>query len=183
MHAIYENTEEMMREVEEMNPTKDDARQASQRVIPAEEQLELDLPDLHCYNGVDRERILLSIGGIILDVTAGAEIYGPGGGYHLFAGHEVTRCLATMSFDSSSLDDVSWVPTEMDELNILRNWIEKLMEKYPVAGRLKSGQLKLLVEPDDSAEAPATTDGSAEVYASFLATQMQAPAAILPQQP
>lgn len=35
--------------------------------------------------------------GDLLDVSAGREMYGPGGGYSLLAGHDVTRCLATMS--------------------------------------------------------------------------------------
>ena len=35
--------------------------------------------------------------GDLLDVSAGREMYGPGGGYSLLSGHDVTRCLATMS--------------------------------------------------------------------------------------
>ena len=38
------------------------------------------------YNGVQRERILLSIRGRVLDVSKGREAYGPGGNYAMFAG-------------------------------------------------------------------------------------------------
>ena len=37
--------------------------------------------------------------GELLDVSAGREMYGPQGGYALLAGHDVTRCLATMSLE------------------------------------------------------------------------------------
>ena len=47
--------------------------------------VQLSLSDLQGYNG----RILMSLAGELLDVTAGAEMYGPGNGYSILAGHGI----------------------------------------------------------------------------------------------
>ena len=46
------------------------------------------IEELEKYNGVDNERILIALKGIVYDVTKGKAFYGPGGSYHIFAGHQ-----------------------------------------------------------------------------------------------
>lgn len=143
MQRIYTDTEATMQEVYELNPVagvsygqaKDSAVESSPPP-PSPEQLELLLSELHSYKGTDGGRILFSLAGELLDVSAGSEIYAPGGGYSLLAGHDVTRCLATMSLDEAELDDLAWEPDNAEEEKALALWREKLKAKYPVAGRL-----------------------------------------------
>eukprot|EP00928_Gymnodinium_smaydae_P010587 TRINITY_DN13990_c0_g1_i1.p1 TRINITY_DN13990_c0_g1~~TRINITY_DN13990_c0_g1_i1.p1 ORF type:complete len:525 (-),score=102.31 TRINITY_DN13990_c0_g1_i1:202-1725(-) len=146
MQRVYADTELMMKEIYEIQPAngidydtaKADAGKKSDPPppIPSSELLELTLEELHGFVGADGGRILLSIKRELLDVSAGREIYGPGGGYSLFAGREVSRCLGTMSLEPDGLDDLRWEPDNAEEEQTLNNWQEKLKEKYPVAGRL-----------------------------------------------
>lgn len=106
--------------------------------LPPEELLALTLTELNGYNGSDDGRIILSINAELLDVSTGRDIYGPGCGYSLFAGHDVTRCLGTMSLDPQFLDDLKWEPDCAEEEAMVKQWAEKLKEKYPVAGRMKT---------------------------------------------
>jgi len=149
---VYEDQEGMMQECYEINPQTGlgyrDSQAASKGVpaapekIPDEELLQLDLSELHCYTGANDSRIVVSLGGELIDLTSGAELYGPGCGYHLFAGHDVTKCLATMSLEPADLDDLDWTPTSDEDQHTLNNWLEKLKAKYPVAGSLKRDSSK-----------------------------------------
>lgn len=146
MRRIYADTEAMMDEVFELNPAEGVSYGAAKdgvnavhapAPIPEADQLELTLAELHGYTGADGGRILFSLAGELLDVSAGREMYGPNGGYALLAGRDVTRCLATMSLEPSDLDDLKWEPDNGEDENALNQWREKLKAKYPVAGRLK----------------------------------------------
>merc|ERR1712039_727582 len=63
--------------------------------------------------------------------------YGPGCGYAILAGHDVTRCLATMSLETADLDDLAWEPDNSEDEKALQSWQESLKAKYPVAGKLR----------------------------------------------
>lgn len=143
MRRVYEDTEALMQEIFDMNPASGIAYgdskaggSAGAGPAPLEEQITLDLHELQGFRGDEGGRILLSLAGELLDVSAGRELYGPGGGYAVLAGHDVTRCLATMSLDESALDDLGWVPESQEDESALAQWREKLKAKYPVAGRL-----------------------------------------------
>jgi len=178
MRRVYSDTEAMMTEVFGLNPVEGvnyaAAKEGESKApppIPAPEQLELTLDELHGHIGADGGRILLSLGGEILDVSAGRELYGPGGGYALLAGHDVTRCLATMSLEPSELDDLSWEPDNGEDEKALIQWREKLKAKYPVAGRLyaapaatelaPSGLRKRAAAPVAAAPAPGAAAAAA----------------------
>lgn len=100
------------------------------------EQLKLTPFSLRRYTGQDGSRILLSLRGKIIDVTNGADMYGPGGSYHMFAGHDVTRCLALMDLDEASLDDYDFRPESEDAAKSLESWFQRLTSKYQVVGDL-----------------------------------------------
>jgi predicted heme/steroid binding protein len=150
MKRIYAGTEDMMTECFDLNPVEGveyATAQAEQQAkeppapIPEADQVELSLEELHEFTGNNGDRIFLSLAGELLDVSVGRDIYGPGEGYSMLAGHDATRCLATMSLDPAHLDDLAWTPETDGDRQALSNWQEKLKAKYPVAGRLKAGQV------------------------------------------
>mmetsp|Transcript_6463 Transcript_6463/g.20371 ORF Transcript_6463/g.20371 Transcript_6463/m.20371 type:complete len:287 (-) Transcript_6463:27-887(-) len=55
-------------------------------------------------SGGDDAPIYVAIKGDVFDVSAARGHYGPGGGYALFAGHDASKCLATMSLEAADLD-------------------------------------------------------------------------------
>eukprot|EP00971_Amphidinium_carterae_P043326 852592-Amphidinium_carterae.1 len=104
--------------------------------VAPEEMIHLSLTELQSCTGVADGPIMMSIASEVLDISAGRELYGPGGGYSLLAGHDVTRCLATMSLEPADLDDLEFVPQSPEDERTLKNWQEKLKQKYPVIGKL-----------------------------------------------
>jgi heme oxygenase len=183
MKRIYDDVEGMMKECYDIDPqagigygaAKDaDGKPLPVPKLPEEELLELTLSELQTYTGDNDGRILLSIAGELIDVSTGRDVYGPGCGYSILAGHDVTRCLATMSLEPEHRDDVDWKPSSEDDENVLNNWREKLKAKYPVAGSLKidpfAGTLLATQQPglnkgatksSDSASAPSNTASDA----------------------
>jgi len=185
MQRVYADTEAMMQECYELNPVEGqsygaakDGNGESEPPPPCKEQLELSLSELHGYTGEDGGRILFCLAGELLDVTTGGELYGPGGGYSLLAGRDVTRCLATMSLESTDLDDLAWEPDNAEEEKTLAQWREKLKVKYPVAGRLSktassaapsaagADGLRQRAAPKAAAAAAAAAGGKKEVAAA-----------------
>lgn len=153
MRRIYADTEAMMSEVFELNPVQgisykssQDGQETAKPCAPCPEQLDLTLEQLRRYTGQDGGRILLSVGGELLDVSAGREMYGPQGGYALLAGHDVTRCLATMSLEPEHLDDLKWSPDSAEDEEALKNWQNRLKEKYPLAGKLQATSEEIAME-------------------------------------
>ncbi|GMH32947.1 hypothetical protein BSKO_00781 [Bryopsis sp. KO-2023] len=102
---------------------------------PTPPEYNLTALSLSCYDGRDPFRpLLLAIKGKIYDVTEGSTFYGPGGGYHVFAGRECARALAKMSTSKEDCNDDLDDLTE-SEFEVLDGWIRKL-EKYPVVGKI-----------------------------------------------
>ncbi|KAL1958283.1 hypothetical protein VTO42DRAFT_4791 [Malbranchea cinnamomea] len=94
------------------------------------------------YNGKDGAPVYLAVRGRVFDVTPGRNFYGPGGPYANFAGRDATRGLACQSFDEEMLtkdlhgplDDLKDLNEE--QLENLRGWEERFLEKYLVVGKL-----------------------------------------------
>ncbi|PGH30564.1 hypothetical protein GX50_06647 [[Emmonsia] crescens] len=94
------------------------------------------------FNGKDGAPVYLAVRGRVFDVSAGRNFYGPGGPYENFAGKDATRGLACQSFDEEMLtkdlkgplDDLSGL--DADQLDNLRGWEERFLEKYLVVGKL-----------------------------------------------
>ena len=67
---------------------------------------DMTLLELSKYNGRDPMRpLLLAVRGRVFDVTTGRAFYGPGAGYHLFAGREVARALAKVAVEEEHCTD------------------------------------------------------------------------------
>jgi len=143
-------------------------------IEPALSALSLDA--LHSYDGSSEEgpearRILMSIRGRLMDVSSSWDSYGPGGSYRLFAGRDVTRCLATMSLEVGDLDDLDYMPESPEQEAALARWEARLGAMYVVVGGLEGderGQVEL--EGDESLLPPATetdTQGAAAASCPF----------------
>lgn len=90
-------------------------------------------------NTDEAKPVYLSLAGVVYDVSAGRNFYGPGGPYEVFAGRECGVALARMSFDESLLDDVTACESlGVGERNELMGWMEKFehFRCYPIMGSL-----------------------------------------------
>lgn len=59
-------------------------------------QRDFTLEELREYTGANEKPIYLCAKGVVYDLSDGASFYGPGGPYAVFAGHDASRCLATV---------------------------------------------------------------------------------------
>ncbi|KND87556.1 Damage response protein 1 [Tolypocladium ophioglossoides CBS 100239] len=95
-------------------------------------------------NGTHDTPVLLAVRGRVFDVSRGRNFYGPGGPYANFAGRDASRGLACGSFDEDMLTEDLDGPLDTldglgkDELEALRGWEERFLEKYDVIGKLVS---------------------------------------------
>ncbi|CCI41393.1 unnamed protein product [Albugo candida] len=94
--------------------------------------------ELREFNGTKDKPIYVCLLDDVYDVTERAEYYGPGGVYHLFAGREVSRALATMSFDQVEIENDDLEDLSSTTLQTLQEWVIKFRDhnKYLVVGRL-----------------------------------------------
>jgi len=78
--------------------------------------------ELLAYNGMDRRKpLLLALKGRVIDVSAGADFYGPGGPYGIFAGKDASKGFAMMSLkEEDAHSDLTGV--DDDHLKILDDW-------------------------------------------------------------
>jgi len=80
--------------------------------------------------------------GRVFDVSSGRNFYGPGGPYANFAGRDASRGLACGSFEADMLTEDLEGPLDKlddlseDQLEALRGWEERFLDKYLVVGKL-----------------------------------------------
>ncbi|KIM44101.1 hypothetical protein M413DRAFT_443151 [Hebeloma cylindrosporum] len=96
---------------------------------------------LEPFSGRDGGRILLAINGIVFDVTAGRNFYGPNGMYGNFAGRDASRGMAKQSFDLEMLTPVDQPLDKLEdlkqhEIENMKGWIEHFSNKYIICGKL-----------------------------------------------
>lgn len=71
----------------------------------------------------------------VFDVSSGKDFYGPGSGYHLFAGRDATYGLARSCLDPSKVEgDLSTLTAMEKDTHV--QWYNKYSSKYPVVGFL-----------------------------------------------
>eukprot|EP00934_Nitzschia_sp_Nitz4_P007407 Nitzschia sp. Nitz4//scaffold58_size112336//36048//38913//NITZ4_004026-RA/size112336-processed-gene-0.63-mRNA-1//1//CDS//3329554968//7397//frame0 len=84
--------------------------------------------------------IYVGAGNKVFDASfGGVEFYGAGGGYNRFAGKDVSRALAKMSFDPADVENTSVDDLEDKQKKVLADWIKTFEErkKYPIVGKLE----------------------------------------------
>ncbi|KAI6152923.1 cytochrome b5-like heme/steroid binding domain-containing protein [Pisolithus thermaeus] len=69
------------------------------------------------YDGKDGGRILLAINGMVFDVTAGRNFYGPDGMYGNFAGRDASRGMAKQSFAVEMLTPIDQPLDKLEDLD------------------------------------------------------------------
>mmetsp|Transcript_16923 Transcript_16923/g.26404 ORF Transcript_16923/g.26404 Transcript_16923/m.26404 type:complete len:305 (+) Transcript_16923:84-998(+) len=83
------------------------------------------------YVGAGEKCYDMSFGGI--------QFYGPGCGYNRFAGKDVSRALAKMSFEPSDTENTDVSDLSEKELKVLADWIKTFEDrkKYPCVGHVE----------------------------------------------
>jgi membrane-associated progesterone receptor component len=97
--------------------------------------LSTDIPE-----GYATQPIYVGVGNKVFDVSfGGVDFYGPKGGYNLFAGRDVSRALAKMSFAPEDTENTKTDDLNEKQKNDLHDWIVTFQEKkkYPVMGVLE----------------------------------------------
>eukprot|EP01089_Gocevia_fonbrunei_P008043 TRINITY_DN1965_c0_g1_i1.p1 TRINITY_DN1965_c0_g1~~TRINITY_DN1965_c0_g1_i1.p1 ORF type:complete len:108 (-),score=14.76 TRINITY_DN1965_c0_g1_i1:347-670(-) len=97
------------------------------------------IAELKKYNGGPDSsgKIYVALKGVVYDVSAKADLYGPGGSYHSLAGNDGSRALAIMNLDDTSNHSLEGLSEE--ELQTLDAWIQKFASQYQVVGMVKTG--------------------------------------------
>merc|ERR1712028_157215 len=119
------------------------------------------LQELQGFGPSSSDPILLGILGVVYDVSTGREFFGPTGPYRIYAGHDATYALASMSLKKSDLDVFEYTLDE-DDRQTLADWIEYFRVKYGAIGRL------VVTHPIELSELP-TGKVTREQYAPWVA--------------
>jgi len=83
--------------------------------------------------------IYIGAGNKVFDASfGGVEFYGPRGGYNKFAGNDISRALAKMSFDPADLMSTNTDDLTDKQKKVLDDWITTFEVKkgYPIVGNL-----------------------------------------------
>jgi len=93
------------------------------------------------FNGTDNSRILLAIKGVVYDVTAGRNFYGPEGMYANFSGRDASRGMAKQSFDEEMLTPIDQPLDKLEdltpeEIENMKGWMDHFANKYIICGKL-----------------------------------------------
>ena len=99
----------------------------------AERQISLE--DIHKHDCLNETLKLISIHGVVFDVTHNLEKYAPDGEYFFFPGHDITYPLAVSSLSGDHVDEF-YILTQHDHLKRVYGWMSYFENKYKVYARL-----------------------------------------------
>lgn len=94
------------------------------------------------YTGKDGGPILIALNRKVFDVSMGRGFYGPEGAYHVFAGRDASRLLATQSFDDGITEEELEAPIDTledlteDDWEGLNSYVGLYSVKYQCVGEL-----------------------------------------------
>jgi len=93
------------------------------------------LSEVNKHDCENTELKLISIHGIIFDVTENLEKYAPDGEYFFFAGHDISYPLAVSALSGDFVDHL-YKLTSVDHLKRVYGWMSYFENKYKVVGTL-----------------------------------------------
>ncbi|KAF9292570.1 hypothetical protein BGZ68_003476 [Mortierella alpina] len=93
--------------------------------------------ELAKYDGTEEDSVIyVAIKGTVFDVTAKKAMYGPGAGYHCFAGKDASKALGMSSLKvEDCVADYSGLTEK--ELKTLEDWYTFFEKRYPIAGKMQ----------------------------------------------
>ena len=97
---------------------------------------EYTLKEINECNGLNDKPILISIDNCVFNCENGRNMYGPGKGYNIFAGHDITYALAINSVNKSDVDILNYKLNESQKQQMLK-WKSFFIKKYKIVGKLK----------------------------------------------
>lgn len=113
-------------------------------LLPSPDRI-LKKSDLEKHNGIGEipegyasQPIYVGVGGSVFDVSFGGVImYAEGASYHRFAGKNVSRALAKMSFDPADIESTDLSDLTEKQRQVLNDWKETFTVKklYPTVGK------------------------------------------------
>ncbi|OJJ44804.1 hypothetical protein ASPZODRAFT_18368 [Penicilliopsis zonata CBS 506.65] len=105
----------------QLNPPKDDP---------------ITVEELSKCDGTDPSRpTLVAIKGIVFDVSKNPA-YGPSGQYHVFAGKDPSRALASSSLKAEDCRS-DWYDLEEKEKTVLSEWYTFFSKRYNIVGKVQ----------------------------------------------
>jgi hypothetical protein len=97
---------------------------------------EFTITDINKHDCNNTELKLISIHGVVFDVTHNLEKYAPDGEYFFFAGHDISYPLAVSSLSGDHVDELYRLES-LEHLKRVYGWMDYFENKYSVVGRLK----------------------------------------------
>ncbi|KAK5073907.1 hypothetical protein LTR51_004490 [Lithohypha guttulata] len=87
-------------------------------------------------NGTDHPegKIYVAIKGVVFDVTRN-KAYQPGGSYHVFAGKDPSRALASSSLKADECVP-DWYDLEEEKKTVLNDWFKFFSKRYDIVGKV-----------------------------------------------
>jgi len=116
--------------------------------LPNSDRL-LSIDDMKSFTGAKGEEIpsgycippiYVGVAGKVFDCSfGGASFYGADGGYNMFAGKEVSKSLAKMSFNEEDQNNLDFSDVTDKQKKVLEDWLSTFEEKkkYPIVGMFK----------------------------------------------
>ncbi|RDD41710.1 Membrane-associated progesterone receptor component 2 [Trichoplax sp. H2] len=117
---------------------KSEMPEEKEEELPPMEPRDFTLPELSQYDGIKDKRVLMAINSKVFDVSRRRSVYGPGGPYQVFAGHDASRGLATFSLEKDAVKDEIDDLSDLNSMQMdsLREWEMQFLDRYPVVGKL-----------------------------------------------
>ncbi|EGE85707.1 progesterone binding protein [Blastomyces gilchristii SLH14081] len=111
----------MSKEATNLDPPKDDP---------------ISVEELSKSDGTDPNRpTLVAIKGVVFNVS-GNPAYGPGGNYHVFAGKDASRALASSSLKPEDCRP-EWHDLPDKEKGVLEEWFTFFSKRYNIVGKVE----------------------------------------------
>ena len=97
---------------------------------------EFTVSEINQHDCNNTELKLISIHGVVFDVTHNLEKYAPDGEYFFFPGHDISYPLAVSSLSGDHVDELYRLES-LEHLKRVYGWMEYFENKYAVVGRMK----------------------------------------------